>query len=124
VLGSGNFIWSPISSVGGSTYNSADLVLTPTACSASFKVFSFIPIAGLTYSLVPVTESLSSQNGTGGATLGSCTISNAATSTTVPETCSASSISVPANTVLGIVVSGSLPPAGTFYSAYLTFSCL
>ena len=124
VLGSGNFIWSPISSVGSSTYNSADLVLAPTACVASFKVFSFIPTAGLTYSLVPVSASLTSQNGTGGTPLGSCTIANAATSTTVPETCSASGMNVPANTVLGILVSGTLPPSGTFYSAYLTFSCL
>jgi len=124
VLGSGNFVWSPTTSVGSATFNSTDLVLAPTACVASFKVFSFVPTAGLNYALTTVTSSITSQNGTAGTTLGSCTIANAATSTTVPQTCTASNMNVPANSVIGIVVSGTLPPAGTFYSAYLTFSCL
>jgi len=124
VLGSGNFIWSPTTSVGSGTFNSTDLVLVPTACVASFKVFSFVPTAGLNYALTTVTSSITSQNGTAASTLGSCTVTNAATSTTVPQTCTASGMSVPANSVIGIVVSGTLPPAGTFYSAYLTFSCL
>ena len=124
VLGSGNFIWSPTTSVGSATFNSTDLVLVPTACVASFKVFSFVPTAGLNYALTTVTSSITSQNGTAASTLGSCTVTNAAASTTVPQTCTASGISVPANSVIGIVVSGTLPPAGTFYSAYLTFSCL
>jgi hypothetical protein len=123
VLGAANFIWNPLSNVGGNTYNSAFLIFAPVACTASFKVFSFVPIANLKYALTPVTSSLTAQTCTAGAALGSCTIANAAASTTVPQVCSASGIALPANTPIGITVSGNLPATGTFYSAYLSFSC-
>ncbi|WP_300615429.1 hypothetical protein, partial [Dokdonella sp.] len=61
MLSAASYIWNPGGNGGGSVYNSSLITIAPTACIASFKVYSFIPITGLNYALTAVIPSLTTQ---------------------------------------------------------------
>ena len=126
LLSSTSWLFNPAGSNSSGSYDQDSQAMTQTACTASYTVTTYNPSWPLTYYLIPVTPG-AAQTGTPGTALGSCSVTGGGGI----QSCSATGISVPANTVLSIAVSndGSGAPFNPNLSAsptavaYLSFSC-